>query len=104
MGGNVNITFGNGDNDFQVFLAPGGTVNWLSGNGTNTLTLGHRRLRRQLHHQRPLRQRRRHAGARHRRDDQLSGFIDFGGDSVAGDTLTVNSGVLSPNLVIMDLP
>ncbi|MFO0841915.1 MAG: hypothetical protein U0797_05870 [Gemmataceae bacterium] len=105
VGGNVNVTFGNGDNDFQVFNAPGGTVNWLSGNGRNRLVLGtglgsggsfvvNARFG-SGDDELVL-----DTGA----TDTLSGVIDFGGDSGAGDTLTVNSGLLSPDLVIVGLP
>jgi hypothetical protein len=104
VGGDLNLRFGNGDNDFTVLTAPGGTVNWTSGNGTNTLTLGS-------------------GGAGGSFDvyavfgsgddtlvldtgatDQLTGFIDFDGDTGGGDTLTVNSGILSPTLVILGIP
>jgi hypothetical protein len=104
VGGNVTVSFGNGTNDFQVFFAPGGNLNWLSGNGDNQLTLGIGGAGGSFN-----------VGARFGSGDdtlvldtgpadQLTGFIDFDGDSGAGDTLTVNSGILSPNLVILGLP
>lgn len=105
VAGNINIAFGNGDNDFQVFNAPGGTVNWVSGNGRNRLTLGtglgsggsfNVNVRFGSDDDELVLD----TGA----TDTLTGFIDFDGDSGAGDTLTENSGILSPNLVIVGLP
>jgi hypothetical protein len=103
----MNFGLGSGANDFLVPPAPGGKFNWVSGSGNSTLTIG---------------------GAGLGFPDQswdvnilfgsgddtlivdigatalLTGFIDFDGDSGAGDTFLVVSGNPSPTLVIMGLP